>query len=84
MKRLGLFLAIVACSSKDAPPPPAAPEPAHDEPKHGNPFEEFDTISPKVGDLAPDIDLKDSEGRRVKLSDAVRNGPVVLVWGSFT
>lgn len=32
----------------------------------------------KVGDVAPDFEIKDSDGRLVKLSDRLVNGPVVL------
>lgn len=41
--------------------------------------------APKVGDIAPDFELADINGdRRVRLSDACREKPVALVFGSFT
>ena len=34
----------------------------------------------KVGDTAPGFELKNALGRRVSLSDALKNGPVILTW----
>jgi hypothetical protein len=44
-----------------------------------------DPQSPKVGDIAPDFELQDPEGRvRVRLSDYRGKRPVALVFGSYT
>jgi hypothetical protein len=44
-----------------------------------------DPMSPKVGDLAPDFELKDPEGvTQVRLSDFRGKRPVALVFGSYT
>jgi hypothetical protein len=72
---LGVFL--FACSSAPAVKP--APQPAG-----GSPFDRFEAMPPKVGDIAPAFDLIDANGGHVKLADAIARGPVVLVWGSFT
>ena len=46
---------------------------------------ERDPLSPKVGDLAPDFELRDPEGvTRVRLSDFRGRRPVALVFGSYT
>lgn len=34
----------------------------------------------KVGDLAPDFTLRNAVGKEVKLSDELKDGPVVLTW----
>lgn len=34
----------------------------------------------KVGDQAPDFTLKNADGKETKLSDLLKNGPVVLTW----
>ena len=40
---------------------------------------------PKVGEMAPDFELKTSDGKRsVKLSSFRGKQPVVLIFGSFT
>ncbi len=45
----------------------------------------FDANAPKVGDLAPDFDLRDANGMNpVRLSDYRSVKPVALVFGSFT
>lgn len=45
----------------------------------------MDPKSPKVGDLAPDFELQDPEGRvQVRLSDFRGKRPVALVFGSYT
>jgi hypothetical protein len=46
---------------------------------------ENDAQSPKVGDIAPDFELQDPEGKvRVRLSDYRGKRPVALVFGSYT
>jgi hypothetical protein len=46
---------------------------------------ELDPLSPKVGELAPDFELRDPEGvARVRLSDFRGQRPVALVFGSYT
>ena len=45
----------------------------------------YDSRAPKVGDLAPDFELSDSNGENtVKLSDFRGQQPVALIFGSFT
>ncbi|MCK5054656.1 MAG: hypothetical protein KAR65_10270 [Anaerolineales bacterium] len=45
----------------------------------------FDAQAPKVGDLAPDFELRDSrDGNPLRLSDLRGQQPVALIFGSFT
>ena len=45
----------------------------------------FDEFAPKVGDLASDFELFDSNGENpVRLSEFRDQKPVALVFGSFT
>jgi peroxiredoxin len=45
----------------------------------------FDAQAPKVGDLAPDFELRDTNGENpVRLSDFRRDKLVALVFGSIT
>ena len=45
----------------------------------------FDALAPKVGDLAPDFELRDVNGEHpVRLSDFYGQKPVALIFGSFT
>ena len=45
----------------------------------------YDAHAPRVGDAAPDFELRDSDGAHpVKLSDFRGDRPVALVFGSFT
>ena len=44
-----------------------------------------DPLAPKVGDMAPDFELRDvTGGHPVRLSDFRAGKPVALVFGSFT
>ncbi|NOR89911.1 MAG: redoxin domain-containing protein, partial [Anaerolineales bacterium] len=44
----------------------------------------FDALAPKVGELAPDFELRDSRGANpLRLSD-LKGKPVALIFGSFT
>lgn len=44
-----------------------------------------DAQAPKVGDAAPDFELRDTTGQRsVRLSELRGDRPVALVFGSFT
>ena len=44
-----------------------------------------DAGAPKVGDVAPDFELKDVDGENtVRLSDFRGDTPVALIFGSFT
>lgn len=46
---------------------------------------QYDAHAPKVGDVAPDFELEDSNGQNpVRLSDFRGQKPVALVFGSFT
>ena len=45
----------------------------------------FDTLAPKVGDVAPDFELHDVNGENsIRLSDFQGRKPVALIFGSFT
>ncbi len=47
--------------------------------------ERFDAQAPKVGDIAPDFELRDVNGENpVRLSDFQGQKPQVLIFGSFT
>jgi peroxiredoxin len=47
--------------------------------------QKFDATAPKVGDVAPDFELRDVDGENpVRLSDFKGKLPVALVFGSFT
>lgn len=46
---------------------------------------QYDTLAPKVGDKAPDFELRDIQGENpIRLSDFQGQMPVVLIFGSFT
>jgi hypothetical protein len=46
---------------------------------------EYDLQAPKVGDPAPDFELRDVQGiNPVQLSDFRGQKPVALIFGSFT
>ena len=48
-------------------------------------LKENDPRAPKVGDLAPDFELSDTNGENpVRLSQICTEKPVALVFGSFT
>ncbi len=65
-----LIAALAACGHASAPAP--------------DPWEDFASVTPKVGDAAPGFELRDLDGATVRLSDATARGPVVLVFGSFS
>lgn len=45
----------------------------------------FDALAPKVGDIAPDFELRDVNGENpVRLSDFQGRKPVALIFGSYT
>lgn len=45
----------------------------------------YEPLAPKVGDVAPDFELRDVNGENaVRLSDFRGKKPVALVFGSFT
>ncbi|OQX63761.1 MAG: hypothetical protein B6I38_07055 [Anaerolineaceae bacterium 4572_5.1] len=45
----------------------------------------YDAQAPKVGEIAPDFELRDAQGQNpVRLSDFRRKKPVALIFGSFT
>jgi peroxiredoxin len=46
---------------------------------------EHDVQAPKVGDPAPDFELRDADGENtVRLSDFQNQKPAALIFGSFT
>lgn len=45
----------------------------------------FDALAPKIGDIAPDFELRDAKGENpIRLSDFKGGKPVALIFGSFT
>ena len=45
----------------------------------------YDAQAPRVGDPAPDFELRDADGEHpVRLSDFKGERPVALIFGSFT
>lgn len=45
----------------------------------------FDALAPKVGDIAPDFKLRDTDGENpIRLSEFKGKKPVGLIFGSFT
>jgi hypothetical protein len=45
----------------------------------------YDADAPRVGDMAPDFELRDSEGENpIRLSDFQDKKSVALIFGSFT
>jgi peroxiredoxin len=48
-------------------------------------LDHHDPLAPKIGDLAPDFELCDTNGQNsIRLSTLCKNKPVALVFGSFT
>ncbi len=46
---------------------------------------QLDAVAPKVGELAPDFELRDVNGENpVRLYDFQGQRPVALIFGSFT
>jgi peroxiredoxin len=46
---------------------------------------QYDPHAPRVGDVAPDFELRDSNGENpVRLSDFKGKKPVALIFGSYT
>ncbi len=46
---------------------------------------QYDPLAPKIGDVAPDFELRDSNGKNpVRLSDFKGKRPVALIFGSYT
>jgi len=45
----------------------------------------YDPLAPKAGDMAPDFELRDTNGENpVRLSNFHGKKPVALIFGSFT
>ena len=45
----------------------------------------YDIHAPRVGDIAPDFELMDTNGKNpVRLSALIGKRPIALVFGSFT
>ena len=45
----------------------------------------FDALAPKVGDIAPDFELRDvNDQNPIRLTDFRGRMPVVLIFGSYT
>ncbi len=45
----------------------------------------YDALAPKVGDVAPDFELRDVSGDNpVRLSNSIGKKPVALIFGSYT
>jgi hypothetical protein len=46
---------------------------------------QYDALAPKLGDMAPDFELRDIQGENaIRLSDYRGKMPVALIFGSFT
>lgn len=75
------ILALGGAALAEDPPPGGPPGGM---PKGMPPFATFHTVSPVVGEKAPDFDLKTADGVAVKLSQAVKAGPVVFMFASFS
>ncbi len=74
-------LLFTACATASQRPPGAHPQAEAQRP---SPFRDFDRIAPVLGEEAPDFDLRTADGTAVRLAEVVRQGPVVLVFGSFS
>lgn len=79
---LSLVVIGAGCSDRSAPEQAAPAPPA--KPPGGSPFERFAETAPRVGEVAPPFELRDTAGEAVKLASEVARGPVVLVSGSFS
>lgn len=45
----------------------------------------YDTAAPRVGDMAPDFELRDVDGQNpIRLSGFRNSKPVALIFGSYT
>ena len=47
-------------------------------------FEVFPTQKPRLGEVAPEVELRDLQGKRVVLSELLKTKPVVIETGSYT
>jgi len=56
---------------------------AQRQPKAAGPFADFEKAQPLVGDLAPRLHLKDTEGKEMDLRDYLGSW-VVMEFGSYT
>ena len=46
---------------------------------------QYDPLAPKVGDIAPEFELYDANGKNsIRLSDFKGKKPVALIFGSYT
>jgi hypothetical protein len=53
--------------------------------KHRKWQKKYDPLSPKIGEIAPDFVLADSNGENpIRLSDYRGKKPVALIFGSYT
>ena len=53
--------------------------------QHKNWQEKYDVLAPKVGDIAPDFELRDVKGNNlVRLSNYICKKPIALIFGSHT
>jgi peroxiredoxin len=53
--------------------------------EHRNWQKKYDKLAPKVGDVAPDFELRNANGDNpVRLSNYAGKKPVALIFGSFT
>lgn len=65
-------LVVAACGIESEPAPPA--QTRNEAPIEAAAAQE----RPAIGDTAPDFEMSDTEGRRVRLSDVVGEAPTVL------
>ncbi len=53
--------------------------------QHKNWQEQYDALAPKVGDIAPDFELRDVNGNNpFRLSNSIGKKPIALIFGSYT
>ena len=53
--------------------------------QHKNWQEKYDALVPKVGDIAPDFELRDVNGNNpFHLSKYIGKKPIALIFGSYT
>lgn len=84
MRRNGhlLVLLVLACHAR-APERTSSPDESAPTQASASPAATEPTL-PQPGELAPELALRTIDGETVTLAEARANGPVVLVFGSFT
>lgn len=85
------YLALDELKDQLAPPPPNARDNRPDRPSRSTLIralkdQEIGSLSsgPSVGEVAPNFELKDLQGKPVVLADEIGEKPIVLIFGNFT